>query len=382
MNRRGVITIEAAVVMPLVIVTILGFMYFMKIIYIQNEVHSAMTRAGHELVAYTTPLKELGVVDAQHSVMNAGEAQVEATSASLSELMANGQNIIDNTTTITDFAIDYDTMSIKMPTLESPSDFGSMMKEGYELIKTMPEVLDGYNDNLTSFIGQVGDLIYQAKSGIGDVVLAEVLDYANGLATREVAKFGVEKYLSLEQMEAYGIHNDYDLMYPIDFGDSNLMLYDDSLELVARYTIDAPLLSGVFDGVPIYQSLSVRAFTGSYDYETSEIKPPVIVKQKVGEETDYYISLKVSQPPYHEYTCLRPNVSDGELQTLVQSKKVCQYCSDHFTPVENICYFTKSGSVIHYSKTCPKMYSSTIRALTVEEYESGDYRPCGNCNPD
>lgn len=382
-HRSGVITIEATIVMPLVIVTILGFMYFMKIIYIQNAVHSAMTRAGHELVAYTLPLKELGVVDAQHEAMYTGHETSVNLTQSVKGVVDNGQSLLERTKGMTDFFIDNETMTIDVPELDNPSNVLLMIDQGFEMIEQMPGVIDRYNEDLMSLIEQVNDLIGQAKNGISDVVLAEVIDYANNMVSREITKFGVNEHLEVEQLEAWGVSNPYDEGYPIDFGDSSLMLYDDTIELVARYTINAPFLSGLVDGIPIYQSVSIRAFTGSYDYSGVEIKPP-IVKQKVEEETDVYISLKVKDPPYHIYACLRNEVSVGSIYMMVtiNGKNVCKYCSEHYIPVDDGCYYTKSGSVVHYSKTCPQIYASDIRALTLEEYESGEYRPCKNCDPD
>ncbi len=164
------------------------------------------------------------------------------------------------------------------------------------------------------------------------------------------------------------------------------MLEDDNVILVARYKVATPLISGIIEGIPIYQSVTARAFTGSYDYDSVKRHYP---KQKPVEddETIFYISNLKDVDCYHVYTCLRKTLYRDTEAVRVRDygQTVCSYCDKHYEVGSgNYVYYTSDTTKLHYTRQCPRVTSPDISPITREDAIDSGYEACGrhNCTED
>lgn len=384
MNRkRGSLTIEASIVLPLLIVAIAAIIYMMKVYYIQDEVQSAMTKVAHEMSVHAYAVDKVGIVDLQQDVFSDAASDLSNLESATRSVMSQGEVVISNIGGMTDFASNTFTTMQTIPEIKDIGNIIELVAVVQEVVEVAPVMVDGIKENMISFIDGIKGLMEEAGAGIGGVVKYEILDFSNGVIAKSIARSMMKNYISDEQFEAWGVFSGANY---IDLDDSNMMLIDDTIEIVARYKIKLPFLSSMTEGFPIYQTVKVRAWTGSYDYNEKKVRAKVDVeedeedvdKDEDEENTRYYISTDSKAGSYHILSCLRKELNTGTYKD-TESRDTCKYCQDHFnvTGDDMSVYYTSATSKIHYSPHCPKVYSASIKAVTKEWAEANGYTPCG-----
>jgi hypothetical protein len=379
-SKRGTLTIEASIVLPIFITIILGVLYLIKGFYIQNEIESAMTKVAHELAVHAYVVDQTGLISIQQNLYNDGLGDYETVTSSINSVIANGQTILSMEGTInTDVFIPWIDVEA-LPEVKESDSLEDMIRVSAESLKRAPVMFDSVYDNILSLQGSMIELYEVILTSIDDVAITETIEYANGKVADGICKQSFKKYVSDDQLMAWGVSFEEEW---IDFGDSSIMLSDDTIQIVSKYIIQFPLLPQLFDGVPIYQSVMARAYTGSYD---SEEDRSVIDSKGEKEEKIYFIATETPENYcYHYYSCLVKELSKSTYgETVTQGRGLCQYCKTHYIKsrdigeLENsIVYFTSLTSKIHLSETCPRIKAIIVEAVSVEEaIERGYGKPC------
>ena len=363
-RRKGALTIEAAIILPFVIVTLGFILYFMKVFYIQSEIDGAMTRMAHDMSVYAYAFDKTGLVDAQQEVYLDAYASHEYQSSIESIL----QNVQLQTYGQDHFMLDSVLSMQNEPELIS-------RELGWKPLELAIQ-MDRIHDQLFKLISEINRHYEEALTHTKGLAIAEVMDFTNGIVASKISDTMFKKYIEEEQLRAWGVYSDRGV---IDFSSSTMLLYDDTINIVARYRIDLPFGRFVEDGIPIYQSVKVRAFTGSYDANTS------IRKMKKPQDPLYFIATASSDNySYHVYSCLVKDLFEGIYhEQVVDEGKLCIYCKSNYnlpeSPAEKdnyTVYYTSKTSKIHLSKNCPRIRAIEIEAVTKQEAEARGYLPC------
>ncbi|MDF1618375.1 TadE/TadG family type IV pilus assembly protein [Petrocella sp. FN5] len=363
-RRKGALTIEASILSPFVIVTLGFILYFMKIYYIQSEIDGAMTRMAHDMSVHAYAFEKTGLVDAQQEAYSHAYASrdykssVEAVLQSLN-ISRYGQEL---------FKLD--------TILGSPDE----QVKGSDELGWKPIELAKQIDTIHS---QMFNLISETKRHYGEALtygkglaISELMDFSNAIVASQISKTMFREYLDDERLRGWGVFSEKGV---IDFSASSMMLYDDTIEIIARYRIDLPLGGFIKEGIPIYQSVKVRAFTGSYDGNTS------VGKKEAPEEPLYFIATASSDNySYHVYSCLVKELQEDRYsQRVLDDEDLCIYCKSNYNiPVSQgekdiyPVYYTSKTSKVHLSKSCPRIRAIKIEAVTKEEAEKKGYQPC------
>ncbi|PKM54284.1 conserved protein of unknown function [Petrocella atlantisensis] len=365
MNRRkGALTIEASIILPFVIVTISFILYFMKVFYIQSEIDGAMTRMAHDMSVYAYAFDKTGLVEAQQEVyIDAYESR--AYKSSVESLLKS-----------------IDLQSFKQAQFRLDSILGTEEEAiapsdglGWKPLELAIQ-MDNIHNQIFNVVSEINRHYEEALTHSKGLALSEMMDFSNGWVAAQISEAMFKNYLDDERLRSWGVYSEKGV---IDFSASTMMLYDDTINIVARYHIDMPFGHFIEDGLPIYQSVKVRAFTGSYDANTS------IKKMKAPQEPLYFIATASSDNySYHVYSCLVKDLFEGRYsEHVVDDGKLCIYCKTNYSiPVSQVekalypVYYTSKTSKIHLSRNCPRIRAIEIEAVTKEEAEAKGYLPC------
>ena len=375
MNRRGAISIELAIVMPLLIIVIMVLVGMMKIYYVQDQIHSALVRSAHEMAVSQYAPSRFGVTDslqeiyqqnrniAEASTTNIGliKEHIQALRVTQEQLLNYGSDLffqenLDEEETTTSSSNHVSVLLAKMEKIlrEGPGQVGQMIEETSQMMNLSLSVLE------------------DGRSTIAAIGLVEGLDYLDGIMANALTKTMVNHTLGDEVMKNLGID-----WGQIDFSRSSMMLHEDTVTLVADYRVVMPLF-GVYQAstIPLHQSVLARAYTGSYDASDSVSRYESSEKTKM-----YYIALtSTGNHSYHLLTCLRKTLfeSNYHKEIEVAGRDICAYCASHYEVTDPFMkvYMTSSSSKIHLSDRCPRVYSQKIQEVTEAWALDHGYDPC------
>ncbi|PKM56547.1 MAG: hypothetical protein CVU98_10665 [Firmicutes bacterium HGW-Firmicutes-3] len=365
MNRRkGALTIEASILLPFFIVTLGFILYFMKVFYIQSEIDGAMTRMAHDMSVYAYAFDKTGVADAQQEAYIDAYASREYKS-SLEALLMN----VD----LQSFGQGQFNLDPILGSQDEPVEKKDAL--GWKSIELAIQ-MDKIHNQIFNLASEINRHYKEALTHTKGLALSEMMDFSNGIVAAQISGAMFKNYLEDEQLRAWGVYSEKGV---IDFSASTMMLYDDTINIVARYRIDLPFGGFIKDGLPIYQSVKVRAFTGSYDGNTS------MRKIKAPQDPLYFIATASSENySYHVYSCLVKDLYEGRYsEQVVDEGKLCMYCMSNYTlptsqdekeiyPV----YYTSRTAKVHLSRHCPRIRAIEIEAVTKQEAEAKGYQPC------
>jgi len=363
-RRKGALTIEASIILPFVIVTLGFLLYFMKVYYIQSEIDGAMTRMAHDMSVYAYAIDKTGIVDAQQ------QAYVDAYA---SRAYKSSVEALMKSVDFKSFGQDQFKLDLVRGTEGEPEVKSDML--GWKSLELAIQ-MDNIHNQMVHLVSEINRHYEEALMQTKGLAQSEMMDFSNGMVAAQISKAMFKNYLDDERLRAWGVYSGKGV---VDFSASTMMLYDDTINIVARYHIDLPLGGFIKEGLPIYQSVKVRAFTGSYDANTS------MRKMKTPQEPLYFIATASSDNySYHVYSCLVKDLFEGRYSEHVEDGgELCIYCKSNYNlPVSQAekelypVYYTSKTAKVHLSKNCPRIRAIDIEAVTKQEAEIRGYKPC------
>lgn len=381
---NGALTIEAAIVLPLIMAAFLSILFLAKAYYIQDQIHSALTRTVHDLAVDLYALDASGLVDVQQHVYQEKAQQSKDFKAAVAGVTDNAVGLRRTGEQLVSFGHDLNGWYAQVGdlSLEDVASIAEFGQTAVAFIKQGEHLAEEAGNSVTGMLDAMAMLYQEGMSNPEAGALAEAVEFANGLVADKVAASLFHGYLSEEQLSAWGVSADSGL---VDLSMSGLMLYDDTVEVVAVYQIDVPFGHEWFAGaLPMFQKASARVWTGSYT--AGEIKHHHGIGDDHAGEEIFYISTRDTEC-YHYYTCLRKPtlVSTYREEVRARGRSVCSFCIKHYPVTWRMpVYCTSRTSKVHLNEHCPKIYSPDIKALTLTAAESLGRRACSNCvnNPD
>lgn len=370
LSNRGSITIEAAIVMPFVLMIFVSILFFSKIVAIQDEVQSTLYQVAQGLAkdAYITDVLTLKAV--QQDLFVDGYSKRK-------DLGVQGKTLLADAVTLkhqAEYAIDGLRMGewSALFTKEERT-FAETLSEMAGAGAKVSQSLLKMSSEMVHLISNSQEALESAKKAVGPMGVSEVVGLANRFMSEALISHEFNKHLSKEDLKNIGI-----LDGKMDFSGSSLMLLEDTIVVRGSYAIDLPLLRRFFpQGLKVTQEALARAWTGSYDSgETKRIKSQLQLENSI-----FFIALKSSDNyAYHILSCLRKDLLNGsyEVEVLYEKRSICSYCKGHTKQVDPTMpvYFTSARSKVHLDDYCPRIYSYEIQGLTKEEAEHKGYQAC------
>lgn len=363
MNRtvRGALTIEAAVVLPFVMLTLVSMLFIGKVYYIQDQIHGAMVKVAHEMSVDAYALDKIGLVGVQQEAYAEGLKGMDSVT-SAAEGVINQKDVLKaDLAQVTDFGKAIGDWSGSADMRLSEGDWLKTAREAMALMETAPKLASNVMTNLKDMVQAIRTLTEEAGRHLQTVAISEVVDLTNGALAAGMTEQLFEGYISEATLKAWGIEG-------VDFSLSTYMMPDDTVELVAFYDIDVPYGSRWWgQQIPVFQKVRVRAWSGSYDAD--EVKHRAVAK--AGEATEEYFYIATASEGNHSYhylQCLRPQTTAstyGE-EVVEKGREVCALCLKTTQPPdrEGPVWFVSKASKIHLVKNCSKINAITVKKVT------------------
>jgi hypothetical protein len=285
-NKKGSLTLEAAISLPIFMCVFLTIAFFMRVVYIQNNVQYALNGAANELSTYSYLYSVSGFQELNDSVsgeMNKyGERASNHTKQLLEAFDAMGDNLQKG--------------------LDSVE--GGLKNGDPEQIENLKEL---YNQSKIS-AGTVKNVLNEVEDdpksefvSIASLFLGAGYENIKGELSEPLIKFFMAKYLDNKIIKSGGSPGAYifvkkgdDPLKAFSFK-SKLFTDNKSIDIVVRYKIKTALPINIIPEIPMEQRVTVRGWLdgdasllGSYEESSDEEsiwdKAPFVYGKFVTEE--------------------------------------------------------------------------------------------------
>ena len=226
-NRKGSITVEAAIILPVCICVIVGIGFFTKVVYVHEMIQHAINDTANEIAGMSYLITAGGLQSVDRDISDG----LKEGSQTFEQHMSS---ISDGYRSLTDFSQDAD----------------QAVKDGKNAADTVRDIV---KDPVTAFKSMVCAI---AQAGYNE---------GKGKALGEAAKFFIRKHLKTAQVP--DVHerllrlNIVDGFEGLDFGESLLFAEGtQDIDIVVRYRIDLPLPFDVLPDIYMIQRATARAW--------------------------------------------------------------------------------------------------------------------------
>lgn len=341
----GSITIEAALILPMVMIVFIVFLTLMQGVYLHSKVQHALNNACLELSYDAYLLDSIGVLDGitEMSQRNIGNALSVAEVREFQEYLS-----------------DYETMEqIFTPiSFNSPDEFYKSMGNLFANI-----------DGLSQFVGR-----------LASTFKAEGIYFMNRSIAKMYVDHAIGKYLKEIDVEVEVVH-------------ANVFTEDDSGIVIVEYPIQFPLAYIPFDKLILTNSSYVYSYSGDMEFRDTYHKAKAVseygkITDSSGGSTDQdgfakYVYVVDNGRKYHKNSqCFHIHVNYIPIMygLIKDTRTLCEHCCNgEEIDDATIVYYTLSGDVVHIDPLCHSIYHN-VREMSEKEAIARGYLPCATCS--
>ncbi len=341
-EERGSITIEAAIILPIVIIIFLLFLSLMKMSYILGKMQLELNRICEEFTYDSYLIESLGLFDEVQDIY--GRIGEETYSHEEVMSLANG-----------DYKIDI-----------QPIEFSI----------TEPEKILDRGKELLGFIVEANEIGSQIK----DTFRKEGVYFLTNMVGRTYFESKIEEVLE---------NNEFEFFVTIEH--LEMCVEEDSGTIIISYPYDVKAWLPILETVTLQNSCSLQLFSGHGDYNKKYQKAIETSaygegekSQDIADDDGYLRKVYVTEKgeKYHKSMfCFHIKVLPiPVLKAKIGNTPICNKCEDLDTNgINAYVYKTKNGDVYHTVLTCPAIYH--IRSdMSEKEALAKGYSPCGSCS--
>ncbi|MFP4697751.1 MAG: TadE/TadG family type IV pilus assembly protein [Eubacteriales bacterium] len=370
--KNGSLTIEAAFALPIFIFAVIFVAYFMRVIYIQDNVQHALDQTANQLAVYGYGYEKMGLADAQQDVYSNYKNNSQELVNSIDKLIIQGNEFVENVNN--GWRIEDNISELNSVNIEEKSTNGGLTGFISSYKQRVVNVIDDITNTFQGFMNNVNEItkgikdIISYKNQLGDYAKRDALEFLIDTIGIQGAKHIFNNYISETQIENYNIKGD---AKGLDFGRSQFMMEDDEIDLVVAYSIKVPIPLKVVDEIPIIQRATVRAWTGNKDikgssFQEEENKEYVYVTDSALEDKE--------KTTYHYEGCFHINkiVEGVQFKEIKETMKHCENCINpkDVIPSETTVYITKrGGEKYHLDPNCGAITRYVIK-MPLEELDN------------
>lgn len=325
-NRKGALTVEAALVLPIFICAILTIGFLTKAVYTHEIVQNAINEAANEM----------------------------ASSSYIYYI--SGMNDIDKT-------INHEIDEKKRKSVEYANYVLDLYKDLNDIIQIQPETENIPNDSsneMLSVIASISEIgANKGKTIIGNKLIKSYIK-RHGLTDSRLKSLNIDR---------------------LDFSSSTYFENDEDIDVIVKYKINIPLPIKIVEHISIVQRATVRAWMGGDEVSmTSELDD--VIEQGNKEDRIVYVSKKGSS--YHRFGCYSIFKQIEALNLQAAKKLGLKPCKKCDPPTESRFGYTvfkskRSNDGKYHKKGCTHLFKDIIKISIREAQEK--YEPCKICKP-
>jgi hypothetical protein len=380
---KGSLTVEAAMVLPIFLMSILSIIYIIKIIYIHENVQYSLSETANEMSTYAYVLEKSKILPTQQQIYsNAIKENDEQNIINNSYAL---YEIIENASSYTSVNTSYE--DIVFEDISNTSNLNVFINSYTNTIKEIKNKIINNTEIAFASLNKIMDSIDSMLKGVQGLLINECLqegfEVINNYVGSKIAEDILSNYITDEEYKKWYIVNGKDGM---DFKNSKFMLEDEDIDLIVNYKIAIPIPFPGIKDINMMQRVKVRGFTGNRKYYNFAEENEDNNEVEQSDEGDYdsedeIIVYSVNDKIYHLYiTCLNNTTIEEGYDRSKHKAKLCERCSKDIDDNEiKIVYHTPNGTKYHVDKFCTQIYSEDIKELTLKEAKKLGMKLCKNC---
>lgn len=294
-KRNGSLTVEAAISLPIFMCVFLSIAFFMKVVYIQNNVQYAINGAANELATYSYLYSISGIQELNDAVEETtgeyGSTASDHTKQVLEAFDALG-NISQESIDSFEGAVTGDSTKI------------DRLKELYDESKisvgVVKDVLDEVNENPKKEFISVASLFFSAG-----------YEKVKGELSEPIIKFFMEKYINESNFNSKGGPGAYIVLNegedPLEAFSFNNRIFADnkSIDIVVKYKIKTSLPINILPEINMEQRTTVRGWMNG------DASAPVEAKEEsMWDKAPFVYGKEITQKELEKYPDRYPSSGD------------------------------------------------------------------------
>lgn len=379
MKRRGSVTIEAAISLPIFMLVIYVFIYFSTLVYIYERVQYGITEVANEIACTAYIMDKTGLVDIQQKTYKDAKKNLNEFEKQWTSVIENAVNVkqqfdgLVEYTGIKDQSI-FETAKEKMST----EGIIQYILEVRNRIKSTIESCEALVNQITSFVKYVAEDSSKILLSMGAYAGLEAVNEAIGV---RIASHLMENYISDETLTALGVYGG---ASGLDYSGSSFMLENDDIIIKVKYKVEFPFFTPL--RMPVEQSVTIRAFTGNGNFENAhkalkdDKKKDEDEKEEEQEEVVYITEYGQRYHLYRHCDYIDVKVKSKIYGELKGKEVICEICKKECKTLNilTIVYKTDKSNIYHVSLQCFEV-TRYVKEITLEEAESSGYTLCFRC---
>ncbi len=263
-ETKGSITVEAAIVLPLLICCVLSIGLFSKVYYTQQLIQHAITEAAHELSSFSYAYYSSGLYDIQRELEGGIDTKAAQAQERMIQLQETYFDLMDAASTIQEESSEiFDSIDSIRGGLEELTDMGN-------------EVLSNPIAEFKSFIALMGKGFYhEGKTAIGNTIVKQLMK--KHFITSQDRDYD-------KKLRQLHIVNGWE---GLDFTRSKYFDHQGNIDIVVTYKIELPLPIDLIGEIPLLQRVTLKPWMqgvlpyGSIDTSPGTNLPSDLVDQVV-----------------------------------------------------------------------------------------------------
>ncbi|PKM94583.1 MAG: hypothetical protein CVU84_10995 [Firmicutes bacterium HGW-Firmicutes-1] len=372
---KGSLTIEAALVFPMFLMVVFSVIYFIKIIYIYEQIQFAITEVANQIAVGAYILDDAGILDLQQETYNQAKGNVESATGSVEDVLQELEGL-------TQFKVTKQAGGNLVSSTNSEEGgswsekLNNVSKEISSIKNQIEERITGIYNVVTEAVECIQILTEDSKQMIVSMGVVPGMEIVNNAIGSKVTNTLFNQYITENDYINWGIINEEKGM---DFTGSQFFLKDEDVCIVVRYQIEMPFLKGILEPITITQAVRSRAYTGNGNFNSKLEKAQKLNEE--GKESIVYVTKKGTK--YHtDRSChyIDIKIKDSSYGAIKDNETICEVCAKNglVTSDSAIVYSTDASDIFHTSNTCWTI-KRDVMTITLDEALDSGYTHCSKC---
>ncbi len=342
-RKKGSLTVEAAIVLPIFIFVILAIGFFIKVVNTHEIIQHAINETADDMASSSYIYYSTGLYKIETNIyedLTERTSKLEEQADELERILSVIKNNNSQNSNQSQEQVHYNNVIEIINKVESMTE---TMKDGSDAVRDLftliNEIKDqGISENIENIVAAGNlELYHYLKNQIGNMIMKEQLEKHltadNGKSIEERLK---ELHIVMPEVNTSKHPS---RLYGLDFSRSNYLFGNDQIDIVVMYKIDLPVPIDFIGEIPIIQRAAARAWLGgtnpSLILEKSNPEEDNLTEDKKDDKKSKIVYITRTGKRYHKGGCrhLRQSKIPARLDEILELENnrytPCKHCYDY-----------------------------------------------------
>lgn len=363
-KKRGSLTVEAALVLPIFICAILTVGFMTKLVYTHEIVQHAIDEAANEMASTSYIYYVSGIYDIDETIRSELNHKKEKSKEHIEKVVSSFGELSES---IGEIEMGASKLHENVNKTSIHEDIKSMQQ-----IASKGEEIDSSIEELQTIIAEIASDPRGEMISLASLMAKEGYDKGKTIVGNALIRHYINKHgLDNSRLESLNIES-------LDLSSSTYFEDNEDIDVIVKYKVDMPFPIKFINYFTIIQRAKARAWMGGdslpSDNEINE-------KEK---ETDKKVYVSKKGASYHRFGCYHifKDIEQLDLQDAVKlGLKQCKKCKPPLSMTGEYTVFKsrRSDDGKYHSEGCNYLFKEVLEIDLSEAIQK--YNPCKTCKP-